>query len=131
LGGSDGCQGGGSDEVIAFLSDVHGCCNFLMMTVDALFRDISVYPHDTKKTANVMPHLNVAPMAEHCQNMHWFNTGEEHWTTQLGGGYVENVPDMSPKCHRIMTMSPNCGDKAHGMRHLPSQSLFIGLSYVS
>ena len=27
-GGSDGCQGGGSDEFIAFSSDVHGCRDF-------------------------------------------------------------------------------------------------------
>jgi hypothetical protein len=47
LGGSDGCQQGGSDEFIVFLSDVHGCHIFLM-TVDALFGDISVYLHDTK-----------------------------------------------------------------------------------
>jgi hypothetical protein len=44
---------------------------------------------------------------------------------------VENVPDMSPNCHRVMTMSPNCGDKAHVAWHLPSQSLFKGLSHVS
>jgi hypothetical protein len=49
LGGSDGCQGEESDEFIAFLSDVHGCPNFFMMVVDALFWNISVYPHDTKK----------------------------------------------------------------------------------
>jgi hypothetical protein len=61
LGGSDGCQGGGSDEVIAFLSDVHGCCNFFMMAVYAKFGDILVYRHD-KKMANVMTHLNVAPV---------------------------------------------------------------------
>jgi hypothetical protein len=43
LGGSDGCQGGGRDEFIAFSSDVHGCCNFCMMPVYVLFGDTSAY----------------------------------------------------------------------------------------
>ena len=48
LGGSDGCQGGGHDEFITFLSDVHGCRNFFTMPVCELFGDTLAYPHDTK-----------------------------------------------------------------------------------
>ena len=39
---------GGSDEFITFFSNVHGCSNFFMMTMDALFGDILVYPYDEK-----------------------------------------------------------------------------------
>ena len=49
----------------------------------------------------------------------------------LGITYVGNVCDMSPKCHRDTTLSPNLGDTGHVARHLKTQSLFLGLSYVS
>ena len=45
--------------------------------------------------------------------------------------YVGNVCDMSPKCLRDMTLSPNLGDMGHVTQHLPTQSLFKGLSHVS
>ena len=65
--------------------DVHGCRWFFLTPVDLLFRDISKYPHDTKKRPMSRHNLRLPPW----RNIEGICIGfklEEHIWKQNGGG---------------------------------------------
>ena len=66
-------------------SHVHGFHPILVMPMNTLFGDISMYPHNTKNWPMSRHNLRLPPGQKHLQNLHGFPAGGASLNTKWGG----------------------------------------------